>query len=91
MRQVTLGAIGAGRIGKLHTENILRMPGVRMKLIADPYMDENWAREHGLTATTEPEAVFADEDIEDLVIAFSAYKQAIHDMHKDVWTVKGNE
>lgn len=68
MRQVTLGAIGAGRIGKLHTENILRMPGVRMKLIADPYIDEAWARDRGLTIAKEPEAVFADKEIEAVLI-----------------------
>lgn len=68
MRTVILGVIGAGRIGKLHTENILGMPGVQVKLIADPYIDEAWARERGLTAITEPEAVFADEDIEAVLI-----------------------
>jgi myo-inositol 2-dehydrogenase/D-chiro-inositol 1-dehydrogenase len=68
MRRVTLGAIGAGRIGKLHTDNILRMPGVRMKLIADPFMDEEWAGERGLVTTRDPEAVLADEEIEALLI-----------------------
>jgi myo-inositol 2-dehydrogenase/D-chiro-inositol 1-dehydrogenase len=67
-RKVTLGAIGAGRIGKLHTENILRMPGVRMKLIADPFMNEEWARERGLAATKDPEAVLSDGDIEAVLI-----------------------
>ena len=68
MRTVVLGVIGAGRIGKLHSENILRMPGVQIKLIADPYLDESWARERGLDATTEPEAVFAEEEIEAVLI-----------------------
>jgi myo-inositol 2-dehydrogenase/D-chiro-inositol 1-dehydrogenase len=67
-RKVTLGAIGAGRIGKLHTENILRMPGVRMKLIADPFMNEEWARERGLVATKDPEAVLSDGEIEAVLI-----------------------
>lgn len=68
MRTVTLGAIGAGRIGKLHTDNILRIPGVRMKLIADPYMDEEWARERGLVTTRDSEAVLSDEEIEAVLI-----------------------
>ncbi|UCH11736.1 MAG: inositol 2-dehydrogenase [Fidelibacterota bacterium] len=68
MRTVILGAIGAGRIGKLHTENILQMPGVRMKLMADPYIDETWARGRSLAVTTEPEAVFADKEIEAVLI-----------------------
>lgn len=70
MRQITLGAVGAGKIGKLHTENILRMPGVQLKVVADPYIDENWAKGWGLATTTDPEVVFSDEDI-DAVLIFS--------------------
>ena len=39
MKTVTVGVLGAGRIGRLHTENLFRMPGVRVKSIADPYAD----------------------------------------------------
>jgi myo-inositol 2-dehydrogenase/D-chiro-inositol 1-dehydrogenase len=70
MRQVTLGAVGAGRIGKLHTENILRMPGVRVKVVADPFIDEDWARDLGLATSPDPEVVFSDADI-DAVLIFS--------------------
>lgn len=68
MRQAILGAIGAGRIGKLHIENILGMPGVRLKVVADPYIDEAWAKGWGLPTTQEPEAVFSDDDIEAVLI-----------------------
>ncbi|MDZ7260921.1 MAG: inositol 2-dehydrogenase [candidate division KSB1 bacterium] len=68
MRPVTLGVIGAGRIGKLHAENILRMPDARLKLIADPYIDENWARSLGLNFTLSPDAIFADAEIEGVLI-----------------------
>ncbi|UCD37448.1 MAG: inositol 2-dehydrogenase [Fidelibacterota bacterium] len=68
MRTVTLGAIGAGRIGKLHAENILRMPGVQLKVVADPYIDEDWARSKGLIAARDPEVVFKDDEIEAVLI-----------------------
>ena len=68
MRQITLGAVGAGKIGKLHTENILRMPGVQVKVVADPYIDENWAKGWGLATSLDPEDVFADEEIEAVLI-----------------------
>ena len=36
MRTITVGVLGAGRIGRIHTENLFRMAGVRVKSIADP-------------------------------------------------------
>ena len=33
MSKLTLGVIGAGRIGKLHIDNLLRMPNVNIKAI----------------------------------------------------------
>ena len=44
MKPVTFGIIGAGRIGKLHADNLLsRVDGARLKAITDPYLDEEWA------------------------------------------------
>ena len=40
MSIVNIGIIGAGRIGKLHTDNLVNMEGVRVKTIADPYADK---------------------------------------------------
>ena len=43
-KTVTFGIIGAGRIGKLHADNLLsRVEGVRLKAITDPFLDEEWA------------------------------------------------
>ena len=43
MKKITLGILGAGRIGKLHTENILlNFPDIQIKGIADPYFEEAW-------------------------------------------------
>jgi myo-inositol 2-dehydrogenase/D-chiro-inositol 1-dehydrogenase len=68
MKTVTVGVLGAGRIGRLHTENLFRMPGVRVKSIADPYADfSDWPPE-SVTTGTEPELVLDDAEIEAVLI-----------------------
>jgi predicted dehydrogenase len=37
MKTITTGILGAGRIGRLHGDNILRMNGVDLKAVVDPY------------------------------------------------------
>ena len=38
---VTVGIIGAGRIGKVHTESICNyVRNAKIKMVADPYMNE---------------------------------------------------
>ena len=48
---VTVGIIGAGRIGKVHVESICTQVGnARIKTLADPFMTEEtsqWARAWG--------------------------------------------
>lgn len=49
---IKIGIIGAGRIGKVHTESITRfVKGAEVKAIADPYMNDataEWARAQGI-------------------------------------------
>ena len=41
MKTIQIGIIGAGRIGKVHAENITKfVPEMEIKTIADPYMSE---------------------------------------------------
>ncbi|MCH8012963.1 MAG: inositol 2-dehydrogenase [Candidatus Marinimicrobia bacterium] len=68
MNTVTLGVIGAGRIGKLHAENILKMPEAYLKMITDPYMDEAWAEKHGLKVAPDIETILSDDEIEGVFI-----------------------
>lgn len=53
---VTFGVIGAGRIGKVHTESIcLHIKNARIKTLADPFMTEEtaeWAKSLGVEQTT---------------------------------------
>jgi myo-inositol 2-dehydrogenase / D-chiro-inositol 1-dehydrogenase len=68
MNKLTIGVIGAGRIGKLHTDNLLRMPNVRLKAIADPYIDKSWADSRNLNAITNVENIFNDKEIDAVLI-----------------------
>ena len=68
MNTVTLGVIGAGRIGKLHAENIMKMPEAYLKMITDPYMDDAWAENHGLKVAPDIETILSDDEIEGVFI-----------------------
>jgi myo-inositol 2-dehydrogenase/D-chiro-inositol 1-dehydrogenase len=68
MKTTTVGVLGAGRIGRLHTENLFRMPGVRVKSIADPYADfEAWPPK-GIKTGVDPSLVLDDPDIKAVLI-----------------------
>ncbi|MGB4573168.1 MAG: inositol 2-dehydrogenase [Rectinemataceae bacterium] len=73
---IVVGVIGAGRIGKIHAENIAYfMPQARLKAVADVNMTpqiEAWAKNIGVrTVTKDPEVLFADKEIQALVICSS--------------------
>ncbi len=68
MREITAGVVGAGRIGTIHAGNLISMPGVRLKSIADPYLDpEQWST-RGVEPFLDPAAVLGDDDIEAVLI-----------------------
>ncbi len=49
MAKLNVGVIGAGRIGKLHAENLIKeFPNVKVAAIADPYCDKEWAANVGI-------------------------------------------
>jgi myo-inositol 2-dehydrogenase/D-chiro-inositol 1-dehydrogenase len=68
MREITAGILGAGRIGKLHGDNLVAMPGVRLKAIADPYADlAPWA-DAGIVTEREAGPILDDDEIEAVLI-----------------------
>lgn len=76
VKKFVVGVIGAGRIGKIHVENLLRkVPDVKLKIVADIKIDEKlkqWASEIGvLKLTTEPNEIFKDSEIDAVVICSS--------------------
>lgn len=68
MKTITTGILGAGRIGTLHADNLLAMPGVRVKTIADPFLKPDDWSSRGVNPTLEPEDVINDPEIEAVLI-----------------------
>ncbi|HAU1150393.1 TPA: inositol 2-dehydrogenase [Legionella pneumophila] len=66
-----IGIVGAGRIGRLHAENILfHLPQFELMAIADPQIDTNWAEKLGIaTVSTQSEDVLCHPDLDAVLIA----------------------
>ena len=74
MNQTTVGVIGAGRIGRMHAENLVHhIPQATVRAVASPHLDEGWAEELGIPVrTTDTDGVLGDPEIEAVVIAASS-------------------
>ena len=74
MNRTTVGLIGAGRIGRLHAENLAqRIPEADLRAVASPHLDEVWAESLGIPVrSTDVGAVIDDPAIEAVVIAASS-------------------
>ena len=75
-QSITIGIIRAGRIGKIHAENIAYfMPNAKLVAIADLNMTpaiESWARNLGVAKVLkDPAALIADKDIDAVLICSS--------------------
>lgn len=69
MKPVTFGIIGAGRIGKLHADNLLsRVDGVRLKAITDPFLDEDWAASRNIPLTGKDHRILLDDPEIDAIL-----------------------
>lgn len=80
MSQITIGVIGGGRIGKLHTTNVIRyLPQFHLKTIADPMIDEIWGRSLQIPhVTNDIDAVFNDDEIRAVLICSPSPFHADH-------------
>ncbi len=73
---MNVGIIGAGRIGKVHGESIMRyVKDATVKAIADPFMNEQteaWAKGLGIAEVyTDYHKILEDKDIESVLICSS--------------------
>jgi len=73
---INIGIIGAGRIGKIHAENIVSfMPNGKLRAIADVNLTPEikaWAKNLGVaTVVKDPTALLADKDIQAVLICSS--------------------
>ena len=75
-KKMSIGVIGAGRIGKIHIENILRrIPEVSLKSVADLKIDNDlkrWANKIGIpNLDNNPSDIINDSEIDAIIIASS--------------------
>ncbi|MFD1955531.1 inositol 2-dehydrogenase [Paenibacillus thailandensis] len=70
--KVKVAIIGAGRIGKIHADNLLRLPNAEVRAISDPLADgrlQEWARARGIGIVTQDGGeVMGDPDIDAVLI-----------------------
>ncbi|MFX1445185.1 MAG: inositol 2-dehydrogenase [Promethearchaeota archaeon] len=75
-KKFKVGIIGAGRIGAIHIENLLRnIPDIKLKIVADIKLDnqlKQWAYKiSDLYLTTDASEIFTDPEIDVVIIASS--------------------
>jgi len=76
MKPLTIGIIGAGRIGKLHAENLITsVRGAKLKAITDPFLDEKWAVSKGITVAGKDHRIMLDDSEIDAVLICSPSPQ----------------
>ena len=69
MKNLTFGIIGAGRIGKLHADNLLnRVEGARLKAITDPFLDEEWAASRNIPVTGKDHRIMLEDPEIDAIL-----------------------
>ena len=73
---VTVGIIGAGRIGKVHVESICtQVADAKVKTLADPFMNDAtaaWAKDMGVqNITKDYKEILADPEIDAVLICSS--------------------
>jgi myo-inositol 2-dehydrogenase/D-chiro-inositol 1-dehydrogenase len=76
MKSIRIGLIGAGRIGKLHGDNLVRsIPGVKLGAVAEITLDDGhrqWAENNGIkNISNNPADVIEDKDIDAVFICSS--------------------
>lgn len=81
MKKVRIGLLGAGRIGKLHGENLAHaVPEAELYAVADPFMNDEtraWAADMGIAhCYDDPEYIFGDPTIEAVFICSSTNTHA---------------
>ncbi|MCM3727606.1 inositol 2-dehydrogenase [Neobacillus cucumis] len=71
MTSLTVGIIGAGRIGKLHVDNLRKIPQIRIKSVSDVVIDhlEAWGKEKQIEVlTTDYHELLEDPEIQAVFI-----------------------
>ena len=80
MEYINFGIIGAGRIGKLHAENLIKnVKGARLKAITDPFIDEDWASSQNIPVFGKDHGIMLDDpEINSIIIGSPSSFHASH-------------
>jgi len=70
MKSTTVAVIGIGRIGRMHTENLVHsVPDAYVKAVASPRLDQAWADALGIPIrATDVDVILNDPEIEAVVV-----------------------
>ena len=68
MKPITVGILGAGRIGQVHGNNLLRMAGIELKAVTDPYVDFTSWPPAPVATGKDPELILEDDEIEAVLV-----------------------
>ena len=69
MESINFGIIGAGRIGKIHAENILNnVKGARLKAVTDPFLDKDWASNLNIKVLGKDHGIMLDDPEIDAIL-----------------------
>jgi myo-inositol 2-dehydrogenase/D-chiro-inositol 1-dehydrogenase len=75
MKKIRVGIIGAGRIGKIHADNLLKLPQVEVVAISDLFAGpelEAWGKARGIKEVTkDTHSILTNPDIEAVFICSS--------------------
>ena len=69
-KELVVGVIGGGRIGKLHTNNLVQMAGVKVKKVADIFADKmpDFEKEIGVPLVADFDEILTDDEIDAVFI-----------------------
>ena len=66
---ITFGIIGAGRIGKLHADNLLsHVKGAKLKTVTDPFLDQEWVASRNIPVTGKDHRIMLDDPEIDAIL-----------------------
>ncbi len=72
MQKIVAAVIGAGRIGRLHCENLLNhIPEIDLKAVSDPFIDEKWAQSKNIEVVLKDHQAILDDPEIDVVLICS--------------------
>lgn len=80
MKKIKIGVIGAGRIGKLHIENIQQhLPCMEIKCVADPGLDKEWIKKKSTPVySLDANDVIHDKDIQAVLVCSPSSLHVTH-------------